>query len=121
MEYITGWVIVLGLIATSFLVVMNMLNPVQSEKRVWVHCAIGKFTLVATGAHLLSISFDGFNDIAIWASVVLIFVTIATGLVLSYLPDVGGIRFHIRSIHPALILVIIITVIHHILVTLAIL
>ena len=118
MEYITGWATVLGLIATGALYVMNVLSPLQGERRLRVHCAIGKLTLVATVAHLLSISFDGFNDIAIWASVALIFLTGGTGIVLSYLPDAGGIRFHIRSIHPALIVAIIITVIHHVLVTL---
>jgi hypothetical protein len=121
MEYITGWTTVLGLIVTSALLVMNVLSPLQSERRIWVHCAMGKLTLVATIAHLLSVSFDDFNDIAIWASVVLIFVTVGTGLILSYLPDAGKIRYLIRSIHPALILAIIITVIHHVLVTLGIL
>ncbi len=121
MKYITGWATVLGLIATSSLLIMNMLSPLQSERRIWVHCAMGKLTLVATVAHLLSVSFDGFNDIAIWVSVVLIFVTVGTGLVLCYLPDAGKIRYLIRSIHPALILAIIIAVTHHVLATLDIL
>ncbi len=121
MEYITGWVTVLGLLATSALYVMNLLSPLQGERRLSVHCAIGKFTLAATVTHLLSVSFEGFNNIAIWVSVGLIFATIATGFVLSYLPDAGGIRYHIRSIHPALIVAIIITVIHHVLVVLEIL
>lgn len=120
MEYITGWATVLGLLATSALYVMNVLSPLQGERRLWVHSAIGKLTLVATVAHLLSISFDGFNDIAIWVSAGLILVTVGMGLLLYNLPDAGKIRYHARSIHPVLIIAIIIAVTHHILVVLEI-
>ncbi len=121
MEYITGWVTVLGLIATSSLVVMNMVNPLQGESRLWAHCTLGMLTLVATVIHLLSMPFEGFNDISIWATAALIFATVLTGLVIKYLPGLGNIRYHLRSIHPVLIVAIIISVIRHILVTLDIL
>ncbi len=120
MEYITGWATVLGLLAAGALYVMNTMNPQQGERRIGVHCAIGKLTLFVMVAHLLSMPFDGFNDFAIWSAVGLIFLTIGTGLILSYIPDVGGFRYHARSIHPALLVAIIIAVAHHVLVVLEI-
>ena len=120
MEYISGWVTVLGLLAAGALYVMNMMNPQQGERRIWTHCTIGKLTLVATMAHLLSMPFDGFNSFAIWSAVGLIFITIATGIILNYIPESGGIRYHARSIHPVLIIAIIIAVSHHVLVVLEI-
>lgn len=120
MEYFTGWTTVLGLVVTTALYVMNTLNPQQGERRIWTHCTIGKLTLVATVAHLLSMPFDGFYDFAIWSAVGLIFLTIGTGLILCYIPDAGGIRYHARSIHPALIIAIVIAVAHHVLVVLEI-
>ncbi|MBT3284992.1 hypothetical protein HN807_06940 [Candidatus Bathyarchaeota archaeon] len=121
MEYITGWVLVFGLIITSFLVVLNTVNPLQGERRLWIHCAIGKVMILATFAHLLSMPFEGFNDIAIWSTAVLIFITIATGLLLMYLPDLGKTRYYMRSVHSVLIIAIIISVIRHAMVTLKIL
>jgi len=118
MEYITGWATALGLMAASVLYVMNTMNPQQGERRIWIHCTIGKLTLVATVAHLLSMPFDGFNGFAVWSAVGLIFLTIATGIVLSYIPNAGWIRYHSRSLHPALIIAIIIAVAHHVLVVL---
>jgi len=121
LDYFTGWVTVLGLIATGSLVVMNLVNPLQGERRLWVHCAIGKLLLVTTVAHLRSIPFEGFNDIATWATALLIFATIGTGIVLSYFPGLGKVRYYIRSVHPVLIVAIGISAIRHILVTLDIL
>jgi hypothetical protein len=121
MEFITGWAIVLGLAATSSLALMNYLNPLQGEGRMWVHCAIGKFTMVATVAHLLSVPFNGFDNFAIWTSTFLVFVTAGTGMILSYLPESGAIRYHAKSIHPALIIAIAIAVAHHVMVALEIL
>jgi hypothetical protein len=95
-----------------------MLNPLQKEKRVFTHCTIGKLTLATTTIHLLSFPFEGFKYVAIWSAVGLIFITIGTGVILNYLPDAGKIRFHSRTIHPALMVGIVIPVIHHMLVQL---
>jgi hypothetical protein len=121
MEFITGWAIVLGLAATSSLALMNYLNPLQGDGRMWAHRAIGKFTMVATVAHLLSVPFNGFDNFAIWTSIFLVFVTAGTGMILSYLPESGAIRYHAKSIHPALIIAIAISVAHHVMVALEIL
>ena len=118
--HITGWATVLGLVITTAFYVINTVSPLQGERRIWLHCAIGKLTLVATMVHILSIPFNGFNSFAIWSAVGLIFITIATGILLNYFPDAGGIRYHARSIHPALVITIIIALTHHVLVILEI-
>ena len=117
-QYFTGWLIFLGLVYTTGLYFMNVLNPVQKKSRVWLHCTVGKITLLPTIVHLISFPFDGFNYLAIWSAVGLIFITIGTGFILSYLPKSGKIRFHARSIHPALVIGIIVAVVHHVIIQL---
>jgi hypothetical protein len=116
--FISGWLTFLGLAFTTTLYVLNMVEPAQKEGRVWLHCTVGKLMLVATLVHLFSIPFTGFDYLAIWSAVGLIFITIGTGVILSYLPDAGKIRFHARSIHPALMVGIGVAVVHHMLVQL---
>jgi hypothetical protein len=72
-------------------------------------------------AHLLSVPFNGFDNFAICTSTFLVFVTAGTGMILSYLPESGAIRYHAKSIHPALIIAIGIAVAHHAMVALEIL
>ncbi len=117
--HLSGWLTFLGLVFTTALFVHNMVNPAQGEQRVGVHCAVGKLTLVSLIIHLLSYPFNGFQYVAIWSAVGLIFLTIGTGVILSYLPDAGMIRFHARSLHPALMVGIAVAVVHHVLVQLS--
>ena len=48
-------------------------------------------------------------------------IIIASGIVLMYLPEAGKLRYHARSIHPALLVGLGVALIHHILSTLGIL
>ena len=115
--HLSGWITVLGLAYTTALYLMNMINPLQDDSRVFVHCMIGKFTFVSMLVHMATVPSLGFNQIPIWSAVGLIFLTVGTGVVLSYLPDAKNIRFHARSIHPALVVGIAVAAIHHILLT----
>ena len=117
--HLSGWLTVLGLGITTSLFIMNYVNPAQGEGRIGFHCAVGKLTLVTTLVHIYVYPFNGFNSFPIWSAVGLIFITIGTGAVLSYLPDAGKIRFHARSFHPALMVGIAVAVVHHILVQLS--
>lgn len=119
--YLSGWLTVLGLVFTTALYVINHVNPQQGEGRVWLHCTVGKLTLVTTLIHIFVYPFEGFNGFAIWSAVALILITIGTGVILSYLPNSGKIRFQARSFHPALMVGIAIAVLHHILVQLGVL
>lgn len=112
---LSGWLAVLGLTYTTALYLMNMLNPLQKENRVTIHCTVGKLTFASMLVHIVTVPSLGFNQIAIWSAVGLVFLTVGTGVILSYLPDAGKLRFHARSIHPALMVGIAVAAIHHIL------
>ena len=118
--YLPGWLTVLGLAFTTALIILNYVNPLQGEGRVEIHCTVGKLTLVTTLIHIYVYQFNGVQNLAIWSAVGLIFITIGTGVILSYLPDAGKIRFQARSFHPALMVGIAAAVLHHILVQLSI-
>ncbi len=115
--HLSGWITVLGLAYTTALYLMNMYSPLQEDNRVTVHCVIGKFTFVSMLVHIATVPSLGFDQVAIWSAVGLVFLTVGTGVILSYLPDAGNLRFHARSIHPALMVGIAVAVIHHILTT----
>ncbi len=115
MEHLSGWLTVLGILVSSVLYFQNKYNPQQSEDRVSIHCAAGKVTLLPLIWHITRFPFTGFNELGIWSAVGLIFITIGTGVILSYIPDAGNLRFHARSLHPALLVGIVIAVLHHIL------
>lgn len=114
--FVSGWLTFIGLVYTTALYMLNMLTPTQKERRVWLHCTVGKLIVVTTLVHLFSFQFEGFKYVALWSAVGLIFITIGTGMILSYLPDAGKIRFHARSIHPVLMVGIAVAVVHHMLV-----
>ncbi len=112
---LSGWLTVLGLSYTTALYLMNMLSPLQDARRATVHCTVGKLTFVSTLIHIATVPSLGFDQIAIWSAIGLVFLTVGTGVILSYLPDAGKLRFHARSIHPALMVGIAVAAIHHIL------
>lgn len=112
---LAGWITVLGLAYTTALYLMNIYMPSQDNGRVTIHCTVGKLTLVSMLVHIFSKPFNGFNQLAIWSAVGLVFITIGTGVILSYIPEAGNLRFHARSVHPALMVGIAVAVIHHIL------
>lgn len=76
--------------------------PVQSETRVQNHCLIG-FATSIVGAIYMYTLYMGLNWFKI--TTLLLLVSIAgTGSILKYLPNAGSIRFHSSSLHPALVL-----------------
>lgn len=112
---LSGWLTVLGLVFTTALYLMNMVSPRQGDSRVYIHCTVGKLTFVSMLVHIVKSPSLSFDQIAIWSAIGLVFITVGTGVILSYLPDAGNLRFHARSIHPALMVGIAVAAIHHIL------
>jgi hypothetical protein len=99
-----GWISLLGIVYTSLLYIWNIFYPVQEEKRVNFHCTIGKISIVTISGHLL---FQPLSEIKenmiVWLGLGMYLIIIVSGIVLHYLPDAGGLRFHARSIHSALV------------------
>ena len=120
MNHIFGWLSFLGILYATSLLLWNMLNPYQKKRRVNIHCTISKITIPTIAAHLLSQEITGFNDWIIWSGLGMYLIIIASGIVLMYLPEAGKLRYHARSIHPALMVGLVVSLIHHILTMLGI-
>ncbi len=113
---IFGWLSLLGIAYTSFLYFWNMIDPVQGENRVKLHCSIGKMTLITVAGYLFFQSLPGFNDDwFFWLGIGLYLIIIASGVVLLYLPNAGVLRYHARSIHPALVVGLAVVILYYIL------
>lgn len=112
-----GWLTLAGVTMTTFLYFQNLFNPDQGKSRVNIHCTIGKLTIITVAGHLLSQPIAGWNHMwGIWTGLGLYFIIMASGIVLLYLPDVGVFRYHARSVHPALVVGLAVSVIHHVLI-----
>jgi len=116
-----GWLSLLGILYATSLFLWNMLNPYQKEKRVNLHCTISKLTIPTIAAHLLSQEITGFTDWIIWSGLGIYLIIIASGIVLMYLPEAGTLRYHAISIHPARLVGLAISLLHHVLTILGIL
>jgi len=121
MNNIYGWLSLLGILYATSLLIQNMLNPHQKNQRVNLHCNISKITIPTIAAHLLTQKITGITDWITWSGLGMYLIIIASGIVLMYLPDTGKIRYHARSIHPALMVGLGVALLHHVLTTLGIL
>ncbi|MCW4014551.1 MAG: hypothetical protein NWF07_16395 [Candidatus Bathyarchaeota archaeon] len=111
-----GWLTFIGITLTTLLYFQNLFTPNQSQTRVNIHCTIGKLTIITIAGHLLTQPLAGWDQMwGIWTGLGLYFIIIASGIVLLYLPDVGGLRYHARSFHPALVVGLAASLIHHVL------
>ena len=121
MNNIYGWLSLLGITYATSLLIQNMLNPHQKTKRVNLHCTISKLTIPTIAAHLLSQKITDINDWITWSGLGIYLIIMASGIVLMYLPDAGKLRYHARSVHPALLIGLSISLLHHVLTMLDIL
>jgi len=121
MNNIFGWLSLLGILYATSLLLWNMLNPHQKKQRVNLHCNISKLTIPTIAAHLLTQKITDFNDWITWSGLGMYLIIIASGIVLMYLPEAGKLRYHARSIHPALLVGLGVSLIHHILTMMGIL
>lgn len=120
--HIFGWLSLIGVAYASILYFWNIFSPAQKETRIHLHCNISKLIIPTILAHLLSQPITGFSEQwVIYAGLGLYLIIITSGVVLLYLPDAGGLRYHARSIHPALLIGLAISLIHHVLTGLEIL
>jgi hypothetical protein len=88
------------------LYVLNRVKPAQSETRVQGHCLIG-FTAFVVGSIYIYFVYTGLDWFKI-TTIGLLVSIVVTGSILKYLHGAGSIRFHSSSLHPALVLSLII-------------
>lgn len=104
LPFILAWLSFGFLVVSSSLYVLNVVQEMQDDNRVKVHCYTGFATLLSLLAHFLVTIEDFRMDSTGGMALALIFLIVGTGMVLMYLPDLGELRFHSRSIHPALVI-----------------
>ena len=121
LQNIFGWISLIGILYATSLFILNLLNPHQKKQRVNLHCTTSKITIPTIAAHLLSQEITGFTDWIIWSGLGMYLIIISSGIVLMYLPNAGKLRYHARSIHPALMIGLGVSLIHHVLTILGIL
>ena len=115
MNNIFGWLSFIGILYATTLYFWNLFNPNQKMRRLNLHCNLSKLTIPTIAAHLLSQELTGFTDWIIWSGLGLYLIIMASGIVLMYLPEARNLRYHARSIHPALLVGLIVALIHHVL------
>lgn len=113
--YLFGWLSFIGITASSFLFLWNIIQPKQGETRVKIHCTIGKLTMPMIALHLLSQPLSIIDlDWIIWSGLIFYLIIMFSGVVLLYLRKPGWLRYHSRSFHSALVLGLYITILYHI-------
>ncbi len=110
---LSGWLTLIGVIDGILFYIWNLFNPAQSERRVKIHGYIGLASLVPLLIHLLSLPDIAFSNWLIWAGVGFFFIILGTGVILLYLPNAGGLRYHARSFHPALLVGLLLIILYH--------
>lgn len=111
-----GWLTFTGVSISTLLYLQNLLQSKQTERRVNIHCTVGKLTILTLAGHLLSQPISGIADnFSIWTGLGLYLIIMASGIVLLYLPESGSVRYHARSVHPALVVGLAFTLTQHIL------
>ena len=111
---LSGWSTLVGVFFGLMFYFWNMINPLQSNVRVKVHCYVGLASLIPLLIHIWSLPVIDFDNWLFWSGVGFFFIIISTGVILLYLPDAGGLRYHARSIHPALLVGLLLIILFHI-------
>ena len=112
---LSGWLSLIGILCCSSMYIWNMVNPAQSEGRVKIHSYIGLAVLAPILIHIISLTSLDFSNWLPWTGVGFYFILISTGVTLLYLPDAGGLRYHARSFHPAILVGLLIIILYHLL------
>ena len=107
-----GWATAAAVLASSSLYVLSRVAPPQGEARVRAHCAVG----LASAALALvetALSWDGGLGFSGGAVLGLLLITVSSGMILRYLPEAGEIRYHAASLHPAIVVALLLALVAH--------
>ncbi|OGD48029.1 hypothetical protein A3K69_08590 [Candidatus Bathyarchaeota archaeon RBG_16_57_9] len=107
-----GWVTAAAVLASSSLYVLSRVAPPQSEARVRAHCAVG-LASVALALMEAALSWDGRLGFSGGAALGLLLITVSSGMILRFLPEAGVIRYHAASLHPAIVVALLVALLAH--------
>jgi hypothetical protein len=110
-----GWLGLAAVLASSTLYAFNRLVPGLSMRYMRFHCYAGFASVVFTVLHSaynwesLAGDWNGLTNLG------LVLVVAGSGMLLRYVPDAGVYRFHSATLHPALVLALLVSMLFHIL------
>jgi hypothetical protein len=109
---VLGWFTAAAVLASASLHVLNRVAPLQSEARIRAHCIVGvasvTLALIEVAGSWGELGFSG-N-----ATLGLLFVTASSGMILRFLPRAGVVRYHAASLHPAIVVALLLALLAHI-------
>ncbi len=110
----SGLLALAAVLASSSLYAVNRLAPPLSRRFMRLHCLTGFASLAFT---LLHAAYDLDSLAGDWSGLTnlgLVLVIVGSGMLLRYVPDAGSFRFHSATIHPALVLALLVSILFHI-------
>ena len=110
-----GWLGLAAVLASSTLYAFNRLAPGLSMRYMRIHCYVGFASVVFTVLHAaynwesLAGDWNGLTNLG------LVLVIAGSGMLLRHVPDAGVYRFHSATLHPALVLALLVSLVFHVL------
>ena len=110
----SGWLALTTVLASSSLYTVNRLAPPLSRGFMRLHCLAGlasvAFTLLHAAYNLGSLAGDwsGLTNLG------LVLVIAGSGTLLRYVPDADPYRFHSATLHPALVMALLVSMLFHV-------
>ena len=109
-----GWLGLAAVLASSTLYAVNRLALGLSMRYMRFHCYAGFASVVFTALHTVynweSLAGD-WNGLT---SLGLVLVIAGSGMLLRHVPDAGTYRFHSATLHPALVLALLVSLFFHV-------
>jgi len=115
LDLVSGWLGLAAVLASSTLYAVNRLTPGLSEGYMRFHCYAGLASVAFTVLHAmynwesLAGDWNGLTNLG------LVLVIAGSGMLLKYVPDAGSFRFHSATLHPALVLALLVSLVFHVL------
>ncbi len=108
-----GWLGMVAVLASSSLYAVNRVAPRLSEGYMRFHCIAGFASVAFMALHAvynwesLAGDWNGLTNLG------LVLVIAGSGMLLRHVPDAGVYRYHSATIHPALVLALLVSMLFH--------
>lgn len=109
-----GLLALAAVLVSSSLYAVNKVAPGLSASYMKIHCLTGLASLAFTTLHA-AYSLGSAGDWGALTDLGLALVIAGTGALLRYVPDAGQYRFHSATLHPALALALLVSLLFHVL------
>ncbi|MBN2335729.1 hypothetical protein JXL21_09225 [Candidatus Bathyarchaeota archaeon] len=102
----------LSVLASSSLYALNHVAPSLSERAVRLHCPLGLASVVFTLLNVI-LRLDAAGGWGRLSTLGLVLVVAGSGMVLKYIPNAGVYRYHSASLHPAIVVALLVSMLFH--------